>query len=335
MLEHMSAHMDIFMCPACGGSLRIDNDVIRCLKCHHDYNIDSGIPSLFLPNEWDAPKNDIIDIMKSFYENNPFPNYGEIGNVNQLIEIAQRRMFIRLLNEQIPFNTKILDVGCGTGQTSNFLSIAHRFVFGTDMCINSLKLAQEFKIKNNLERVGFYQMNLFKPIFREESFHLVICNGVLHHTSDPFWGFRSISKLVKKNGYILIGLYNKFGRFATDIRRFIFKISSSRFKFLDPRLRDKHIDDVKKHIWFMDQYKNPYQSKHTIREVLKWFDQTGFEFINGIPKLEAFNIFSEQESLFKKNPRGNWLEHLIVQTELLFGGSKEGGVFIMIGRRKA
>ena len=52
-------------------------------------------------------------------------------------------------------------------------------------------------------------MNLFRPVFKAETFDVVICSGVLHHTSDPLTGFQSISKLVKKGGYIIIGLYNK------------------------------------------------------------------------------------------------------------------------------
>ena len=177
-------------------------------------------------------------------------------------------------------------------------------------------------------------MNLFRPIFREESFPLVICNGVLHHTSDPFAGFQSIAKLVKKGGFILIGLYHKYGRIITDIRRIIFNISGDHFKFLDPRLIAQDIGETRKLTWFADQYKNPHESKHTIGELLRWFDQTGFDFVGSIPKLKAFEAFSEYEKLFKANPRGNWLDHFLVQARLLFTGSKEGGFFLMIGRRK-
>jgi SAM-dependent methyltransferase len=330
----MIDNIDIFMCPACGGDLKIVSDEIKCIECHNDYQVEDGIPKFFKPNEWDRTKKDVSNVVKSFYEKTPFPNYEEFENVENLIQKAQKGIFARLLNEQIPFNIRVLEVGCGTGQLSNFLSVAHRTVFGTDMCLNSLKLGQEFRKKNGLERVGFYQMNLFRPVFREESFPLVICNGVLHHTSDPFWGFQSISKLVKKGGYIIIGLYNKYGRITTDTRRIIFRIFNDRFKFLDPRLRKKGIGDLKKLTWFKDQYKNPHESKHTVGEVLRWFGQTGFDFVSSIPKLKVFEMFSENERLFKPNPRGNWLDHSLVQTHLLFAGSKEGGFFQMIGRRK-
>jgi len=330
----MTDQLDIFICPSCGGNLTTTSDTIQCAVCHNDYQIEDDIPLLFVPNEWDNSKKDVTDMVKSFYEEVPFPDYEELETVENLIQKAQKGFFAHLLNEQVPFNIRVLEIGCGTGQLSNFLGIAHRTVFATDMCLNSLKLAQAFKKKNGLERVRFYQMNLFKPIFREESFPLVICIGVLHHTSNPLAGFQSISRLVKKGGYIIIGLYNRYGRIITDIRRIIFKLSSNHFKFLDSYLREKNVGDHKKLTWFKDQYKNPHESKHTIREVLRWFDHNGFDFVNGIPKLKALEAPSEQERIFKPNPRGNWLNHFLSQARLLYTWGNEGGFFLMIGRRR-
>jgi hypothetical protein len=151
----------------------------------------------------------------------------------------------------------------------------------------------------------------------------------------PFLGFQSISKLVRKGGFIIIGLYNTYGRIPTKIRRFIFKLSGDRFKGLDPRLRNKNLGDLRKHTWFMDQYRNPHESTHTIGEVLGWFDRTGFEFTNSVPKSTAFEPFSSEEKLFKVNARGTRLDHFLVQLGMLFSGGREGGFFIMIGRKKS
>lgn len=335
MLDHMRSHIDIFMCPACKGDLEIAGDGIKCLSCHYHYQADNDIPLLYWPNDWDSSREDVTDIVKEFYEKSPFPNYEEIENLGNLVNKAERTFFANLLNKQVPFNIRILEVGCGTGQMSNFLGIAQRYVFAVDLCLNSLKLGQEFKKNNDLANVGFYQMNLFRPVFKEESFPLVICNGVLHHTSDPYLGFQSISKLVKKGGYILIGLYNRYGRLITDIRRIIFQLSGNRFKSLDPRLRREDRGEAKRDSWFFDQYKHPHESKHTIGEVLRWFDETGFEFVHGIPNLKAFHNFSLNEMIFKKAPRGNCLDHFIAQTRLTLNGSKEGGFYIMIGKKNS
>lgn len=334
LFGHMAHHIELFACPRCRGGLKPCDNGIVCSQCAQHYRIDNGIPLLFCPNEWDASKSDVTDITKAFYEETPFPNYEECENVNDLVQKAQNGLFARLLNEQIPFNVPVLEVGCGTGQLTNFLAVAQRTVFGVDMCLNSLKLGQAFRQANGLTRAGFYQMNLFRPIFRREAFPLVICNGVLHHTSDPFAGFQSIAQLVQSGGYILIGLYNHYGRIITDLRRLIFRFSGDRFKFLDPRLRTSKRANATRQAWFMDQYKHPHESKHTIGEVLRWFDQTGFEFVNAIPKLQPFAPFTPDTNLFAAEPRGNWLDHLLVQVRSILAGSREGGFFVMIGKKK-
>ena len=332
MLEHMMLHREIFICPICGGDLDITPCTVSCRKCDHDFPVQDGIPLLFCHDKTAAHPGDVTDIVKSFYEESPFPDYDGFENAGDLIQRAQKAPFTRLLNKQIPFNVRVLEVGCGTGQLSNFLGIARRTVFGADMCVNSLKLAADFKRKNGLNNVGFYQMNLFNPVFKEESFHLVVSNGVLHATSNPFAAFQSIARLVKTGGYIIIGLYNTYGRIGTDIRRVIFNVSVGRFQSLDPHLR-KSMGARKKRSWFMDQYKHPHESKHTIGEVLDWFDKTGFMFINGIPKTRFLAELKDDERIFAPNQPGNKLDHFLVQMAMMFSGSKEGGLFVMIGKK--
>jgi len=84
----------------------------------------------------------------------------------------------------------------------------------------------------------------------------------------------------------------------------------------------------------MDQYKNPHESKHTIAEVLKWFNEDGFEFMNSIPKSIATENFSADEKLFEPHEIGTKMDHILVQTKLIFTGGREGGFFVMIGKKK-
>lgn len=336
-LAHLRTHIGIFRCPHCRAAFTIDTGVatggtvVRCSGCHAKYPVNNGVPSLFVAPPVRA--GDVTDRMRTFYEETPFPNYEDLETTHDLIQKAEGGGFARALQEQIPFGVRVLEVGCGTGQLSNYLGLAHRHVFGVDMCRTSLGLAERFRTTHGIERVGFYQMNLFAPAFAPKSFRVVICNGVLHHTSDPFGGFRSIAELVEPGGYILIGLYNRFGRFVTDTRRVLFRLFGPKIAAFDPQLRICQ-SSGKWQAWYRDQYENPHESKHTIGEVLRWFQELGFEFQYGIPHPKLFHRFSSTERLFAPHDYGSAIERGIVQLASVVHGWREGGLFIMIGQRR-
>ena len=47
-------------------------------------------------------------------------------------------------------------------------------------------------------------------------------------------------------------------------------------------LRDGRLSRDKERAWFADQYRHPHESKHTMGEVLDWFDRTGLSFVRGL-----------------------------------------------------
>jgi len=329
----LATDAELLICPVCGGGLDVGGDAILCFSCGRKFPSEEGIPQLFWLNDWPPDKPDVTEVIKSFYEQTPFPNYDGFDSSLSLREKASRGVFASLLDEQIPFGSRVLEVGCGTGQLSNFLGMSWgRNIFAADACLNSLKLAEAFRKANQIKGVAFLQMNLFRPVFKPQSFDFVICNGVLHHTSDPFLGFQTIAKLVKPGGVILIGLYNKYSRLVTDFVRLALRISGDRLQFLDPRLRDKNADKIRRHTWFMDRFKNPHESKHSIAEVQNWFEDSGFDFLNSIPKATG-EAFSQAEKLFEPHPKGSKFQQFAVQSRELLKGGRDGGLFVMIGRR--
>jgi SAM-dependent methyltransferase len=330
---HAAGLLPPLRCPACGSALADGDGALTCSGCGERFAVRGGIPLLFWPNEWDAASGDVTESVKRFYEETPFPNYDDFDSVGSLIQKARSGGFAKQLDDEVPPGTLILECGCGTGQLTNFLSIANRTVVGTDICENSLRLGHAFKLQNHLENAHFLQMNLFRPVFAEGTFDLVVSNGVLHHTSDPFGAFRSIAALVKPNGYILIGLYHRYGRLITDLRRQLFRFTRDRLTFLDPNLRRGGMADAKRRAWFMDQYKHPHESKHTIGEVLGWLERTGFRFVGSVPRSRPFQA-GAAPGLFRPEPPGNALERLIVELGMIARGSREGGFFVVTARKQ-
>jgi len=325
---------DILCCPTCGADLVLYPDHASCAGCGRDFDSADGIPLLFWPTDWAGAKRDVTDVVKAFYEETPFPNYDEFDSAASLAQKARRGMFAKMLDDQVPPGTMVLECGCGTGQLSNFLSIANRTLLGTDICLNSLRLGERFRRENALAGAHFLQMNLFRPVFKPATFDLVIANGVLHHTADPLRAFKSIARLVKPGGYILIGLYHRWGRLITDARRLLFRLTGDRLAFLDPNLRRGGFAPAKRRAWLMDQYKHPHESKHTIAEVMHWVDETGLRFVRSIPSTKAFQ-FSSRAKLFQPEAPAPWLERTLVEWAQVFRGSREGGFFIVTARRPA
>ena len=149
----------IFVCPSCGGALSVSRVRCRieCFKCSSSFECERGIPLLFWPGELNS-KIDVTETVKSFYEETPFPGYEDIDSDQSLRQKAEKGVFARLLDDQIPHGARILEVGCGTGQLSNFLGMTWgRTVFATDICLNSLKLGQDFREKIKLRMLLFYK----------------------------------------------------------------------------------------------------------------------------------------------------------------------------------
>jgi len=208
-------------------------------------------------------------------------------------------------------------------------------VFGTDICLNSLRLAQGFKQRNGLRNVHFVQMNLFRQVFRPGSFDAVISNGVLHSTSDTYKGFQTLARMVKPDGYLIIGLYHRYGRLATDLRRVVFRATGGRLLFLDPRFRKEGMGKARHAAWFADQYQHPHELKYTIGEILTWLAPNGLRLVKTIPKTRFGAKFTRDEKLFEPEPPGRAFERALVEWSKTFTGDREGGFFTVISQKEA
>lgn len=322
-------------CPIDGTELSYESAHRRfsCTDCTHAFSLEADIPCLFAPNEWTERKHDVTALVKNFYERTPFPNYDGVDTRDSLRCKAAAGLFGRMLDEQIPHQGSILEVGCGTGQLTNFLGMGWgRTVIGADLCLNSLMLANGFRNRFSINNAHFVQMNLFRPPFAPASFDVVISNGVLHHTSDCAGAFRSIAPLVRPGGAIVIGLYNWLGRLPTLWLRWLIERGSRAATQLGHRFRGTH-EYGRRQAWFMDQYNHPYETRHSMDELLKWFDAEGFDFTASVPTIGDVE-FSDRMALFEPQPIGHQLARWSSEIEMLLSGGKDGGLYIMIGRKR-
>ena len=289
-----------------------------------EYKFFKDIPDLFLEDG-----NSLTKIQSDFYNDIKFPNYDDVEDFGSLLDKSRRSIFAKKLDDEIPMGSNILEAGCGTGQMSIILSRYARQIYGIDISKGSLIEAKQFIDSNDIKSVHLFRMNIFKLFFKENTFDVIISNGVLHHTYNPKLAFSKLVRVLKPGGIIVIGLYHRYGRIIQKIRQSLIKYFGDSFKFLDKRFREK-ISDKKKYAWFLDQYKNPSETTHTYLEVLNWFKVENIEFLSSIP----FD-FNPENKLFQKREAKNRFEIFLNEISLAFNLRQisEGGFFVMIGKK--
>jgi SAM-dependent methyltransferase len=326
---------EILACPVTGEPLVATKDGWISPSGGRLYPVEEGVSRLFAPLDAAMADHDVTEMVKAFYEETPFPNYDDLDSRESLIAKSREGLFAAALDEQLPDRAIVLEAGCGTGQLTNFLGLSwKRRVFGGDVCMNSLRLANGFRERYRIANAAFLQMNLFRPPFRDDSIDVVICNGVLHHTGNAFAGFEALLRKVKPGGCILIGLYNTYARLPTLWRRWAFDRFGSRFYFLDRRLISAQMNEGRWQAWFRDQYRHPHETRHSIDEVLGWFDACGVDFLSSIPAADG-SLFTSSTQLFEPHGRGTAALRAATQLQMLLTGGRDGGLFIMIGHKRA
>lgn len=285
--------------------------------------IDQSIPN-FINNDLD----DLTEKMSEFYNEVQFPNYDDCEDYASLYDKGVSNLFTKRLDDELGFGSRILELGCGTGQLSLFLSRLNRQIFAVDISNASLKLGEKFRKKYKLDNTFFMKMDVFNLKFKNNTFDSVVTNGVLHHTKDAEEAFKCLVKVLKPGGVIVVGLYHKYGRTVTRIKQNLAKIIGSKIFYFDKTSRNIKSKDKRK-AWVQDQFMNPHETLHTPNEVLNWFEESNVEFHNLIP---YYSIHKNKLLRKNKKPSISIIDDLLLSVNPV--QIKEGGFFVMVGRKR-
>jgi 2-polyprenyl-3-methyl-5-hydroxy-6-metoxy-1,4-benzoquinol methylase len=312
----------LLVCPVCKGGLGAD---WICDGCGEQYAAPDGVPALRLPG------SERTERVRDFYSAAPFPGYPPHDSLSWLRARAERSRFARMLDEAIPGDARIVEIGCGTGQMSLYLARADRIVIGADLTRASLLLGAQAAQRFEVDKVLFVETDLAAAL-RPASFDVVYCSGVLHHTQDPRQSFAQIAKLARPGGMIIIGLYDSIARLPLRLRRIVARLTGERWIPCDPVLADRATEPARREAWLRDQYRHPEEHRHTLAEVRGWFTENSIDYVRAFP---SALLADDEDDLFACQDDGWWLEDWLCQLGWIRSLGGEGGLFVVVGRRAA
>jgi len=235
----------------------------------------------------------VTEKVKAFYEEFPYPGRGKMSR-KALRNYAE--WFLPAIGEEsgeFLEGKKALEAGCGTGELSCGMALFGADVTGIDISAKSVEFAERKKSRLKLGNAKFINSGImmFSP---KEKFDLCVSLGVLHHTPDPREGFEKICSLVKPGGIVCIGLYNRYGRAKQRAEIAAVKTlgggSTKRRLKVAKKLFGKRHESRNA---LADSFAHPFESHHSVREVLEWFAENNVAFLGCKPPLGRSIFLSE------------------------------------------
>ena len=258
-----------------------------------------------------SAKKDVLRM----YMRHPYPNYSSKERENIFAAELCRYRFLGL--EPFLRNARLIDVGCGTGH--RVIPLAKHFgakeYVGIDHSSASLRVAKDLVAEIGMKNALLVEGDLFNIPYDDDSFDIVISQGVLHHTTDPYRGFLELVRICRLGGFVNVFLYNKWNHWRHNIqKRRINRIAGAdvenRFKVAHKLYGKKPIEKMTpaEIAGFYDQYCHPHKSDHTIQETLTWFKNQGLAYWGAYPPLRFRDFLAMAQyrgSLIKDHPYFN------------------------------
>lgn len=216
-----------YICTTCGHLLKKHNDCLTCEKCEKQWPIIDGIPQFTEEHHyWGEISQDLMqqinkqiqkenwkDVLKrTLGEHNQEETYDFVTDLKR----ANWHLFLPL-----PSNAHVLDIGCGLGTISHSLSRHYEKIVSIETVPERLFFSKIRFQQENIQNVELVRANLLDLPFPENSFDLVVMNGVLEwvglseQSKNPrdlqLLALRNIHRVLKNTGTLYIGIENRIG----------------------------------------------------------------------------------------------------------------------------
>lgn len=167
-------------------------NLMRCSECGHNF-----LNATFSNNQ-------ISTLYSKFYPRSSFKvenhrPHQELTGFHTWLDGAKSSAF-----RWVPRNVRILDIGCGFGETLGYYQARGCDVYGVEADENIRRVAEKFGYKVH---VGLFDPNMYPPEF----FDFVTMNQVIEHVQNPLETLRAIAQVLKPEGVAILSTPNVNG----------------------------------------------------------------------------------------------------------------------------
>tara|TARA_B100000963_G_scaffold21122_1_gene15948 strand:+ start:5606 stop:7759 length:2154 start_codon:yes stop_codon:yes gene_type:complete len=209
---------------SCYFPIKNSKDVSSFLEENQNYS--SGIKKIIdrqihLPRDIDKEtkkinslgliKNNVSKNVKKQYEDFPYPLWK-----SKFIKDHDQKIYTSNLKDvadNIP-KPDILIAGCGTGREAIGMARLKEDsnILAVDLSMKSLSYASIKSKENNIKNIEFLNADILDLEKLGKKFDIISSCGVLHHMESPERGLKTLSKILKNNGYIKLAFYSSYAR---------------------------------------------------------------------------------------------------------------------------
>jgi SAM-dependent methyltransferase len=165
-----------------------------------------------------AIEDDVSLLVRQQYEEHPYPRWvhAAVAPAPMTLNEHLRRQFPTAAFEPLATSDdlEILVAGCGTGRHP--IEVARQYrgarILAIDLSLASLCYAKRKTPPALATQIEYGQADILKiaPIGR--IFDLIEVSGVLHHLAEPLAGWRALLALLRRGGFMHVGLYSELAR---------------------------------------------------------------------------------------------------------------------------
>jgi SAM-dependent methyltransferase len=279
-----------------------------------------------------------------FYEKYHFPGQRPIDQDGLIFMRRFSRSVESCSKENKGKHLRVLDAGCGTGNTS--IALAQQFkeinFTGLDNSRMSLAHGKQAARREGVRNLQFRKWNLMYPLPYKVPFDIILCLGVLHHTADMKCVLANLSASLKAKGDLYLWVYGKHGRYRhslnVELLRMLLAVPpqpkdpinlARAYAFTTDHgsplndLLGKVKDDVsfrktlEDPVWIADQFLNPHESLLNMKDLIALGHVAGLELYQLLGIKEDVSTYFESVDLYQRYKKLNRTDQLVALDLLL------------------